>query len=164
VRTNLQATENEADVRGQARWLLCRAGTSLCAVPLDHVAETMRVPVIQPVAGAPHYVLGLCVVRGSPVPVVDTGLLVSDQATRRGRLVAIRAGNRTIALAVEAVLGIRTIAEEALSRLPPLLRDAATETVTAIGMVDAELLFVLRTGRIVPDDLLDHLDVERAAS
>jgi purine-binding chemotaxis protein CheW len=109
-------------------------------------------------------VLGLCVVRGSPVPVVDTGLLVSDQATRRGRLVAIRAGNRTIALAVEAVLGIRTIAEEALSRLPPLLRDAATETVTAIGMVDAELLFVLRTGRIVPDDLLDRLDVERAAS
>lgn len=147
-----------------ALWLLCRAGMHLCAVPLDHVAETMRMLPIRAIAGAPRYVCGLCIVRGSPVPVLDTGLLFGEQAARAGRLVTIRAGGRTIALAVETVLGIRAIAAEALSRLPPLLRDAATETIAAIGTLDAELLFVLRTGRIVPEDVLDRLNVEGAAS
>jgi purine-binding chemotaxis protein CheW len=147
-----------------AHWLLCRAGTHLCAVPLDHVAETMRELPIQTIAGAPQYVRGLCIVRGSPVPVVDTGLLFGDQASRCGRLVTIRAGDRTIALAVEAVLGIRSIAAEAFNDLPPLLRDAATETIAAIGTLDAELLFVLRSARIIPENVLDRLNVEGAAS
>ena len=59
------------------------------------------------IAGAPPYVRGLCIIRGTPVPVVDAGLLISNQATQSGRLVTIRAGDRTIALQVEAVLGVR---------------------------------------------------------
>jgi purine-binding chemotaxis protein CheW len=133
-------------------------------MPLDHVAETMRVLPIEAIAGAPGYVRGLCIVRGSPVPVVDTGLLFGDQATRAGRLVTIRAGGRTIALAVETVLGIRAVAAAALNQLPPLLRDAATDAIAAIGTLDAELLLVLRTARIVPDDLLNRLNVGGAAS
>jgi len=144
--------------------LLCRAGTHLCAVPLDNVIEIMRVLPIKAVSGAPRYVRGLCIIRGAPVPVVDAGLLVGDHAASPERLITIRTGSRTIALAVEAVLGISAVAAETLSQLPPLLRDAATETIAAIGTLDAELLFFLRTAEIIPPNLLDALDAEGARS
>ena len=58
--------------------------------------------------------------------------------------------------------GIWAIGAERLEQLPPLLRDAATETIDAIGTLDAELLFFLRTARIVPDDLFDRLVADGA--
>jgi purine-binding chemotaxis protein CheW len=152
-----------ANEAGEASWLLCRAGAHLCAMPIEHVIEIMRVLPIEAISGAPPYVCGLCVIRGAPVPVVDVGLLLGNQPTQAKRLVAIRAGSRVIALAVEAVEGIRAIGPEAFNQLPPLLRGAATATIAAIGILDAELLFFLRTARVIPDDLQDRLDADGAA-
>jgi purine-binding chemotaxis protein CheW len=162
-----QRSRTAATADGEARrasWLLCRAGTLLCAIPLEHVIEILRVLPIEAVAGAPRYVRGLCVIRGAAVPVVDTGLLIGDQPTKSERLVTIRTGSRTIALAAEAVLGIWAIGAEALKELPPLLRNAARETIAAIGTLDAELLFFLRTTLIVPQELLDRLGTDGVSS
>lgn len=148
LREPLPATAAAGNSR--TSWLLCRAGTRLCAIPLEHVIEIMRVLPIEVVAGAPPYMRGVSIIRGSAVPVVDTGLLIGDHATKSERLVAIRSGSRTIALAADAVLGIRAIGARMLHDLPPLLRDAASETIAAIGALDAELLFFLRAARIVP--------------
>jgi chemotaxis signal transduction protein len=78
------------------------------------------------------------------------------------RLITVRTGDRTVAFAAEAVLGIWTIGVETLSQLPPLLRDAATETISAIGTIDAELLFFLRATQIVPEGLFDRLVADGA--
>jgi purine-binding chemotaxis protein CheW len=143
-------------------WLICRIGRHLCAVPIAHVVEIMRHMPIEVVAGAPAYVQGLCIIRGTPVPVVDLGLIVGGETTRPDRLVTLRADGRTIALAAEAVLGIRAIAPDTFGELPPLLRGVAPETVAAIGMLDAELIYLLRAARIVPSEVLDHLVADEA--
>jgi hypothetical protein len=44
---------------GEAIWLLCRAGSFLCALRLADVVEIMRVLRIEPIAGAPPFVRGL---------------------------------------------------------------------------------------------------------
>jgi purine-binding chemotaxis protein CheW len=146
---------------GRAAFLLCRAGSSFCALPLDRVAEIMRALPIEPMAGAPRYVCGLSIIRGTPAPVVDIGLLLGEQPTRADRLVAIKVADRIVALAVDSVLGMRTIADP--SDLPPLLREAS-EAIAGIGTLDSALLFFLRTARIVPDDLLVHLRADGAAA
>jgi len=148
----------------RAPWLLCRGATHLYAIAIEHVVEIMRALPIEAVSGAPRYVCGLCIIRGSPVPVVDIGLLIGDQATRFERLVTIRTGGGTIALAVETVVGIRNVGADTLGRLPPLLGRAVPEAIEAIGAVDAELLIFLRAARIVPEDLFDRLDIKGASS
>jgi purine-binding chemotaxis protein CheW len=145
-------------------WLLCRAGRIRCALPIEYVIEIMRVLPLEQLAGAPPYVRGVSVIRGAPVPVVDVGLIISDRITQPTRLVTIRAASRTIALAIETVLGLSAIAADALGQLPPLLEDIATDTIAAIGARDCELLVFLRTGRLVPDDVFDRLDAAGAKS
>jgi purine-binding chemotaxis protein CheW len=147
-----------------ASWLVCRSGSLLAALPIRDVVETMRALPVEPVAGAPPYVAGLSIIRGAPVPVIDTALLVSGARGRAARLVTVRAAARIIALAVDEVIGIAGFAADALSQLPPLLRDAATDTIAALGALDAELVVLLRNGRIVPDDVWAGLDAQRGVS
>jgi purine-binding chemotaxis protein CheW len=160
---NAPASMADAERGAQAAWLLFRAGSALCAIPLEQVIETMRPLPIAAVAGAPPYVRGLCIIRGTAVPVVDAALLLGAQPLQAERLITIRAGNRPVALATQAVVGIRTIAAETLAAMPPLLRDAARETVAAIAALDAEVLFFLHTARILPADIADRLQAEGAS-
>ena len=140
-----------------------RAGGHVCALALSNVAETMRPLPIEPLAGAPETVRGLSIIHGSPVPVVDLGgLLDSQLPSPSTRFVMIRAGERMVALIVDAVLGIREIASAQLGDMPPLLSDAHAERVEAIGALDAELFLVLNAAHLVPDEVWESLSGEEA--
>jgi purine-binding chemotaxis protein CheW len=147
---------------GSIDLLLCRTGRQLHAIPIEHVCEIMRALPIEAVAGVPVFILGVCLIRGRPTPVVDAGLLIGKDPTTSERLVSLKIGDRRIALAVDAVLGLRRFDGDAFQQLPPLLRDIAGEAVSAIGAKDDELMFMLRAARIVPDNLFDDLEREGA--
>jgi purine-binding chemotaxis protein CheW len=137
------------------RFLLCRVGELVCALPLEDVEETMRPLAVEPLAGVPPFVRGLAVVRGSPIPVVDAAALLLDGDTSPAtRFVTIKVGARRVALAVGAVVGIVEIPLDATNALPPLLHDAGLDAIAAIGRLDADLLLVLQGTRLVSDDVL----------
>jgi len=149
-----------ADAAGPRHWLLCRAGARLCALPIETIVETMRRLPIEPLARAQPFILGMSVVRGAPVPVIDVAALLGERAVNPERLVTLKVGERMVALALDEVLGLRAISG---AEVPPLLKDAAGEVVSAIGALDAELLLVLNTARAVPEDALAALDAEAAS-
>jgi purine-binding chemotaxis protein CheW len=144
--------------------LVCRVQGRLCALPLGHVMETMRPLPTEAFVGAPDFVLGLAVVRGAPVPVVDAAKLLGAAGVRIDRFVMLKVGTRRIALGVEGVLGVRALPAGALQELPPLLQDAATDVVAAIGLLDAELLLVLRGTRLLSDADWSRVDAAEAAA
>lgn len=144
--------------------LLFRARTRLCALPIAHIFETMRPLPVERVATAPDFVLGVSLIRGSPVPVVDAGALIgASEPADFKRYVTLRSGESGVALAVEEVLGVRDLPDASLKRLPPLLRGASREVLTALGALDAELLSLLKLARTLTDRLAEGLVVEKAA-
>jgi purine-binding chemotaxis protein CheW len=140
--------------------LLCRVRDRLCAIPLASVVETFRPLPVEPLASAPPFVLGLSLIRGIPTAVVDAAGLLGAGVGTPGRFVTLRISDRRVVLAVDAVAGVRTIEGERLQALPSLLRDAGRELVEAVGSLDAELLFVLRGARWLPQDLPDRGEAE----
>ena len=133
--------------------LVCRVQARLFALPLGQVVETMRPLPVDPVAGAPHFMSGLAVIRGAPVPVVDAARLLGAVDGEADRFVTVLAGSRCVALAVGSVLGVRALPAGSLRELPPLLQEAGAEAVAAIGLLDAELLLVLQGTRLLPEDV-----------
>jgi chemotaxis signal transduction protein len=99
-----------------------------------------------------------------PVPVVDLQSLLAEPESPLRRMVTLKLGSGTIALAVESVLGVRSIGADESSRLPPLLREAAGDIVTAIGMLDSEFLLFLNSARMAPLSLLGEVGPDEAAS
>ena len=138
--------------------LLCYVGQILAGLPVASVVEAMRPLPIQPLDGTPSFVLGVSIIRGVPTPVVDAAMLIgAPTAGRPERFVCLRAGDRFVALAVERVLGVRELPETELRALPPLLAHARPEVVSAMATLDAQLLLVLQTARVVPESVWQAL-------
>jgi purine-binding chemotaxis protein CheW len=137
--------------------LVCRVGMRLCALPLSQVIETMRPLPLEPFAGTPQFVKGLSIIRGTAIPVVDAGRLFGEPDTAAERLVTVDVGNRHLALAVDGVIGVQDFAVESLDDLPALVREAAGDIVSAIGVLDGDLLLLMGSARIVPEALIAAL-------
>jgi purine-binding chemotaxis protein CheW len=119
----------------------------------------MRPLAIEPLAAMPPFLLGVSVIRGAPVPIVDAGkLLGSTTPTRPRRVVTLKVGERLVGLAVDSVLGVHLIEVASLNEVPPLLHRVGDDTVSAITQLDAELLLVLRSARIVPESVWAAID------
>jgi purine-binding chemotaxis protein CheW len=155
-----RARGDMTDGRGSVLLLLCRVGSQLCGLPVEHVSETMRPLPIEPIVGAPTFVLGVSIIRNLLTPIIDAGRLLvsSDRETRPTRFVVLRVGERPVALTVDAVVGVRALSTAALRELPPLLRAAGEDLVQSVGTLDAALLVVLQSGRLVPDSVWAAID------
>jgi purine-binding chemotaxis protein CheW len=144
--------------------LVVTVGGLACAIPLHHVAETMRPLSIEPVAGTPGFVRGVSVIRGAPTPVVDLKALLEngENSAAYGRFVIMKVGERRVAIGVDGVVGLRNLDSAQMAELSPMLRDVAADLIEAIGTRDAQLLVVLRAARIVPDEVWTTLAAAEA--
>jgi purine-binding chemotaxis protein CheW len=123
-------------------------------MPLSHVVEIMRPLPLQAIAGTEPFVAGAAVIRGLPTPVVDCGALLGQLTPPAPtRWATIRCKGGVAALAFEQVLGVHPLSQ--VEDLPPLLR--GSDAVAAIASVDAELVLVLASTRLVPDSLWQSL-------
>lgn len=141
--------------------LVGRVGTTLCAIPIARVVEVLRPLAIEPIGGGPAFVRGFSIIRGAATLVVDTAALLGAPISTPARFVVVRAGERRLALTFDAVLDVRPIAGD-FAALPPLTRAARADGIAAIATHDAELLVLLETARVLPDDAWARLDAERA--
>lgn len=143
--------------------LLCRSRSRLCALPLQHVRETMRALPLDTVPNMPAFMLGVSVIRGQVVPVLDLASLTGAGASGgAARYVTLNLNQRQVALAVDEVIGVRSLAVP--DGVPPLLDGADAGVLAALTTLDAELLLVLQTGMLVPDALWPLLAAQDAAA
>jgi purine-binding chemotaxis protein CheW len=136
----------------------------MCGLPLEHVSETMRPLPLKTLRGMPAFVVGLSIVRGTPVPVVDVARLLGvDETAEVSRLVLVKVQEKRVALSVAEVVGVKFLELE-VSQLPGLVDNERTEAVAAVAALDARLLVILRSWRIVPAPLWDLIEAggERA--
>ncbi len=104
----------------------------------------MRALPARPVRSAPAYVLGASVIRGAATAVVDlAGLLDEPRTTPPARYVLLRGAAEPVALAVDAVEGVRSLTQESVGHLPRLLRDLGARHVSSLAALDGELVPIL---------------------
>jgi purine-binding chemotaxis protein CheW len=144
-------------------------GAKVCGLQLAQVIETMRPLSAEPLAHMPSFVTGLAQIRGRATPVIDARkLLGSPSASAAERYVTLgvdaRHGARAVALAVDAVLGVRKLEALTLDSLPGLLSEEHAGLVTAVGVLDAELLLVLEQARLLSEAAWQTLEREAASA
>jgi purine-binding chemotaxis protein CheW len=142
--------------------LLVRSGRRMLALPIAHVAETMRPLAVDALPGLPPFVRGLAVIRGVPTPVVDLAAFLGEPPAAAGRFVALRLGDRQVAVSVDEVIGMARLPRVDRQPLPPLLDGAAADAVEWLALLDGALVLVLRAARIVPDEVWMAVETEAA--
>ena len=128
--------------------LVFRAGEYACALGISDVVEILRPQPVQKLEQMPAGLSGLSLIRGSAVPVCNLSELLGGGPGVARRLVFIRAGSRRVALAVDAVIGVRDLQSLCVESAPSLMGDAG-EALEGIARLDRELLLVLRSAKIL---------------
>lgn len=129
--------------------LRVRAGGHIGLLRLEDVIETMRPLPLSAAGEVVPGLAGLARVRGAAVPVVDLGLLLGGRSDPT-RMVTVRAGDRTVALLVDAVDGLVALDPRELQETPPLFSGLAAGAVEAISRADGALALVLKAARLLP--------------
>lgn len=146
---------------GSRCFLVVRAQEWMCALPLEEVEETMRPLPVAPVSAAPVFVRGVCLVRGTPAPVVSLAALLGGgqaQAHPGQRFVSLRVPEGRLALEVDEVRGLRWWENAALDSVPPLVRATASGHLQHLGSFDGRLMAVLGASHLLPEELWNHLE------
>ncbi|MET7418767.1 chemotaxis protein CheW [Dactylosporangium sp. NPDC005555] len=131
--------------------LVFGVGDLLCALALRDVVETIRPLPVQPLAGSADVLLGVSVIRGLPVPVVDTARLLGARVERPYRFVTTRTGRGPLAYATGPVVGVLPVEPDDSRPPPPMLASAATRLVAAVGVLDSRPLLFLRGDGLMSD-------------
>lgn len=138
--------------------LIVRAAGWTCALPLREVHETLRELASVPCAGAPSWVRGATVIRGTPVPVVDLAAFLGGESSRdAGRFVTVRSGAGEVALRVDSVLGVRVLGDELRAHATPLLDANGSHHAETLATLDGQLLAFLELTQLVPQELYQRL-------
>lgn len=145
--------------------LIVGVKSCVCAVPLTHVIETMRPLPVEPIAGVPSFVLGISIIRGIPMPVVDLGAVLGTPGELAERFVTLRVGDKQVALSVNGVFGVRDLDTiMTIRELPPLLQRASKDLVETIGTLDEQVLMVLQAGWELPDEVWQAMTAQETVS
>jgi purine-binding chemotaxis protein CheW len=139
--------------------LLVRAGGVTCAFALSQVVETMRPLPVTPMANLPNFVLGVALVRGRATPVVDLARFFDGVSSGEScRFVTLRTGERFVAALVDRVAGVSELNARQMAELPPLLSRVRPGVVQAIHELDSELIVLLESAYLLPDNFWQNVD------
>src|SRR5690606_37276027 len=132
--------------------LLFSAGKKLCGLPLREVQEVMRPRELERNASLPAFVLGTCLVRQQPTPVIDVAALMGERSCQTTRLITLALGQGPVALAVDSVLGTTRVDEQQFREATPLVC-GDRDVVSALTILDSKLVYLINSARLLPDDM-----------
>lgn len=134
--------------------LVVKVGKTLCGLPLGEVREVMRPLTLERNQSLPECVLGTCVIRQTPTPVIDLSAVTGRPAGIPERFVTVSVGERQVALAVEAVLGAIQIDARKFQEASPLVCGGAA-AIQALTVLDSQLVYLMNSARLLPNEVLE---------
>ncbi len=112
----------ESNARGG--WLAFRLGALKPMLPTESVIELISAPQLTPVPDAAPWFLGLTVLRGTIVSVMDTRLLLGmtsrEVDPQEARVLVLNASGWTLGLFVDRVEGVRRFSQDEQTVSSPL--------------------------------------------
>jgi purine-binding chemotaxis protein CheW len=130
--------------------LLFRVALHRCALPLEHVVETMRPLPLEAWPGASPAAGGFAVVRGERMPILSLSDWFAPGVSKPERFIIVRTAERTVGIAVDEVMGVRELATPP-AHLKPLLGYASAQ---AASVIDDDIRAALAAAYVVPSELL----------
>jgi chemotaxis signal transduction protein len=115
--------------------LVAKVASAVCAIPIEHVVETMRPMAIED---------GMGMHRGDPVRIIDAAAMLGEQSAPK-RCVIVRVGSGRAGLLVDEVLGVRRVESDEVRGMRGLF---AAESIASVA---GELRAVLGAWRVMEE-------------
>jgi len=156
---NTQGAEaSQAQSSGEGQLVVFRLSEEEFGVDINNVKEIVRLPDITPIPRSPAYVAGICNLRGSVLPVIDSRIRFSmavTEATDHTRLLVVETGGMHTGLIVDNVREVMRITDAHLEPPPAVCRGVDKEFLSGVVKIDQgrRLILTLNLGEVIAIDV-----------
>ncbi|MBF0232237.1 MAG: chemotaxis protein CheW [Desulfamplus sp.] len=128
------------------------------AVDINSVKEIVRLPDITPIPRSPSFVSGICNLRGSVLPVIDTRTrfsMKSGKVTDHTRLLVVESSGIQTSLLVDNVKEVLRIKKSAIEPPPAVCRGIDREFLTGVVKMNhgERLIMMLNLNELIAVDI-----------
>ena len=128
------------------------------AIDINNVKEIVRLPNITPIPRSPAFVSGICNLRGSVLPVIDTRIRFSmkpQEVTDQTRLLVVESSGVQTSLLVDNVREVLRIRETAIEPPPAVCKGVEREFLTGVVKMNKgeRLIMMLNLNELIAVDL-----------
>lgn len=125
------------------------------AAEIAYVERVLRHEGVHAIPGMPSWVEGVIAYQGRVVPVIDLHRrfgMVEEARSDNARLLVLASGGDAIAVTVDRVVDVRTVAPGGLAPPPRLVRGASAEFLRGMVRQDDAMVLVLDPRHLLSDE------------
>lgn len=122
------------------------------AIPINNVAEIIRIMDVTQVPNMQHYCIGIINLRGSILPVVSLGLrlgLGEGEVTKDSRIIVVEQGDKKLGLTVDSVYSVSEYSYDQIEK-PETLGDVE-QFIKGVIHQDEDMILLLDIDRIISE-------------
>ncbi|MCM8855801.1 MAG: chemotaxis protein CheW [Candidatus Thiodiazotropha sp.] len=119
------------------------------------VQEVLRITEIDPVPGAPSYVLGIINLRGNVVTVIDTRTrfgLPSAELDDASRIIVIESEKQVVGILVDAVAEVVELRETEIDAAPNVGTEESSRYIQGVATQEDSLLILVDLNKLLTDE------------
>lgn len=165
LRSVTQAVEQTDTSEMDGKYLTFWTDHQLFGVPIAHVVQIVGMQKITQIPEFPSYAKGIINLRGSIIPLIDMRLRLSKpeiEYNERTCVIVTTIEERNIGFIVDEVDAVVAIGDEMISP-PPKLSGGGSNYITGVGQLEARVVLLMDTRKIVSGGELGVLSADTLA-
>lgn len=132
----------------------------LYGIDINQVLRIEKMLPLTRVPSAPPFVVGVCNLRGSVIPVIDLKkrLALPSRLDDNAKIIIVSVGKQTVGMTIDASVDVASIQAEEIEPSPSLVTGIDSQFILGVGKHSNRLLIILNMERVLTLDQLDVLD------
>jgi len=127
------------------------------------IHQVMRIEKMLPltrVPNAPSFVIGVCNLRGSVVPVIDLKrrLALPSRQDENAKIIIVNAGKQVVGMTIDATVDVSSIESDEIEPSPALVTGIDSQFIQGVAKISNRLLIILDMERVLTVDQFNVLE------
>ncbi len=127
------------------------------------IHQVMRIEKMLPltrVPNAPSFVIGVCNLRGSVVPIIDLKkrLALPSRQDENAKIIIVNAGKQVVGMTIDATVDVSSIESDEIEPSPALVTGIDSQFIQGVAKISNRLLIILDMERVLTVDQFNVLE------
>lgn len=142
------------------QFVIFKLEEEMYGIDINQVLRIEKMMPLTRVPNAPAFVMGVCNLRGSVIPVIDLKkrLSLPSRQVENAKVIIVNIGSQTAGMTIDSSVDVTMIETDEIEPSPTLVTGIDAQFIFGVAKLSSRLLVILNIDRVLSVDQLEALD------